>query len=187
MVPGTATVSDARGRKLWHGSRMPLSEAEFTVLVEAGCSACASKRLIVEAVVAQTIPLLEGEPYGAPSWGYKGEDLVRGTYRIACDGCQKDLYTATACSRCDAEGGVERALEQENAFPLPKACPGCQSPLLTVTAFVPAVVIYEGKRANKARTQTAPEDPGFHPLRASCKPCGNIVEWRGSCNLCGGA
>ena len=166
---------------------MPLSEEAFTKLVDAGCLDCRAKSLKVEALVVQRLPLLEGEPYGSASWGYKGEDLVVGTYRIACDGCQKDLYTATACPRCDAAGGVARALDTENALPLPTGCTSCGCKLLTATAYVPAVVIYEGKRANKARTQTAPEDPGFHTLRVECKECKKVGELRNPCPLCGGA
>src|SRR5436305_9273420 len=157
---------------------MGLSEQAFTALVDAGCLACKSKRLVVESIVAQRLPLLGGEPYGAPSWAYKGEELVQGTYRIACDDCKKELYTEAACSRCNAEGGVLRALEHENAFPLPHACGRCGCELLTALAFVPAVVVYEGKRAAKARTQTAPEDPGFHAFRVECKQCHDVVQRR---------
>jgi hypothetical protein len=163
---------------------MPLSEEAFTAIVDAGCTACPSKKLVVEAIVAQTMPILGGEPYGTPSWGYKGEDLVRGTYRIACEDCRAELFTATSCSRCDAAGGVERALETENAFPLPPACTGCGSELLTANVFVPAVVIYEGKRGAKARTQTVPEDPGFHASRVVCKECRTVMERRTTCVLC---
>jgi Zn ribbon nucleic-acid-binding protein len=163
---------------------MPLSEASFTDLVDAGCPDCKAKRIVVETYVAQRLPLLEGEIYGAPSWGYKGEDLVQGTYRIACDGCSKELFAAAGCPRCEAEDGLARALETENAFPLPTSCTGCGSAQVIATAFVPAVVIYEGKRAAKARTQTAPEDPGFHAFRAECKQCRNVAEQRFPCPLC---
>jgi len=163
---------------------MPLSEEAFTALVDAGCPSCGSKKLIVESIVAERQPILGGEPYGSPSWAYKGEDLVRGTFQIACDGCKKDLYNETACSRCDAEGGVARALESENGFPLPTACRRCGSELLTATAFVPATVVYEGKRAAKARTQTVPEDPGFHAFLVECKECKTADERRVPCPLC---
>lgn len=163
---------------------MPLSEEAFTALVDAGCVDCKSKRLVVEAYVAQKLPLLGGELYGAPSWGYKGEDLVRGTYRIACDACTKELFTASACPRCEADGGIERALEHENTFPLPTSCTGCGSEQVSATAYVPATVVYEGRRAAKARTQTAPEDPGFHAYRAECKQCRNVAEQRVPCPLC---
>ena len=111
-------------------------------------------------------------------------DAERGTFQITCDGCKKDLYTEAACSRCGAEGGVGRALENENAFPLPTACLRCGSELLTATAFVPATVVYEGKRGAKARTQTAPEDPGFHAFRVECKECKTADERRSPCPLC---
>jgi hypothetical protein len=163
---------------------MPLSEAAFTALVDAGCTDCRSKKLIVEAIVAQRLPILGGEPYGAPSWGYKGEDLVQGTYLIACEGCKKELFAATACSRCDAADGIARALDRENTFPLPVSCTRCGSELLHAMAYVPATVIYEGKRAAKARTQTAPEDPGFHAYRVECKQCQNVAEQRDPCPLC---
>jgi hypothetical protein len=162
---------------------MPLSEEAFTALVDAGCLACESKRLSIKALVAQTVPLLAGEPYGPPSWGYKGEDLVRGTYRIVCEGCKRGVFEATACPRCEAEGGVERALEGENTFPLPLRC-NCGSELLVAMAFVPAFVTYEGTRAEKARTRTTPGDPGFHAYRVECKSCHTVEERRSPCPLC---
>ncbi|MBX3204452.1 MAG: hypothetical protein KF764_05255 [Labilithrix sp.] len=163
---------------------MPLTEEAFTALVDAGCSDCPSKKLTVETYVAQSLPLLGGELYGSPSWAYRGEDLVRGTIRIGCDGCSRELYAATACPRCEAPEGIARALEYENAFPLPTSCTSCGSELVTVTAYVPATVVYEGVRAAKARTQTAPEDPGFHAFRAECKQCRNTAEQRVPCPLC---
>ena len=51
-------------------------------------------------------------------------------------------------------------------------------------AYVPATVIYEGKRAAKARTQTTTADPGFHAYRVECKACGNAAEHMSSCPLC---
>jgi len=163
---------------------MPLSEEAFTALVDAGCLDCRSKRLTVETYVAQNLPLLGGEIYGSPSWGYKGEDLVRGTYRITCDGCKSALFTSSACPRCDAVDGIDRALDSENAFSLPTSCTSCGSEQVTATAFVPAVVVYEGKRAAKARTHTAPDDAGFHAYRAECRQCRNVAEHRSPCPLC---
>jgi hypothetical protein len=165
---------------------MPLSEEAFTVLVDAGCPDCHGKALTIEAFVPQRIPLLGGEPFGSPSWGYKGEDLVRGTYRIACEGCKKELFAATACPKCEAAGGVDRALAGESAFTLPRACARCQGELLTATAYVPALLVYEGKRPSKARAQAAPEEPGFHATRVECKTCHNAVERRDPCPLCAG-
>jgi hypothetical protein len=165
---------------------MPLSEAAFTALVDAGCSTCSVSKLTIEALVPQKVPLLGGEPYGAPSWGYKGEDLVRGTYRIACQVCKNELFASAACPLCSAEGGVERALNGLDAAPLPRSCAGCGGELLTATAFVPALVVYERKRADKPRAQAAPEEPGFHTTRVECKTCRGVVERRHPCALCGG-
>lgn len=163
---------------------MRLTEAAFTELVDGGCPACKGKRLTVESYVAQRLPLMGGELYGAPSWGYKGEHLVHGTYRIACASCDHALFTDTGCPRCDAPDMLATILEAENAFPLPVSCTGCKSELVNVTAYVPATVVYEGKRADKARTQTVPEDPGFHAFRAECKSCRNTAEQTSPCPLC---
>jgi Zn ribbon nucleic-acid-binding protein len=162
----------------------PLTEEAFTVLVDAGCPDCPGKRLAVEALVAQRLALLGGEPYGAPSWAYKGEDLVRGTYRISCEGCKRELFTATACPQCDAPDGVEKALTSENAFLLPRECATCGSEQLVAISLLPALVVYEGKRANKARARAGPDDPGFHAVRIECARCHGVVQPRTPCPLC---
>lgn len=162
----------------------PLSEAEFTAIVDAGCTACASKALVVESYVARKLPLLGGELYGQASWAYKGEELVRGTYRIACAKCEHALYASKACPRCDAPDVLERVLEEENALALPVACTACGSERVNAIAFVPATVRYEGKRAEKARTETVPEDPGFHAVRFECASCRNTVERKNPCAVC---
>ncbi len=166
---------------------MPLTEEAFTALVDAGCPGCKSTKLVVDTYVAQRLPLLGGELYGATSWGYKGEELVRGTYRITCGSCENELFASTDCPRCAAPDGLTRALEGENGFPLPTSCTACGSEQITAAAFVPAVVVSEGKRPSKARTQTAPEDPGFHAYRVECKQCRNVAEQRSPCPLCSGA
>jgi hypothetical protein len=166
---------------------MFLSEEDFTKLVDAGCPACSGKRLAIEIFVPQKVPLLGGEPYGPPSWSYKGEDVVRGTYRVACEGCKKELFATTGCPLCDADGGVERALNGVDLAPLPVKCTGCGSELLVATAFVPAVVVYEGKRPSKPRPHAAPEEPGFHMTRVECKTCHASTERRAPCPVCGAA
>jgi hypothetical protein len=166
---------------------MRLTEAAFTDLVDAGCSACKGKSVVVESYVAQSLPLLGGELYGSASWGYKGEDLVRGTFRITCTGCKNEIHSSSSCPRCDAPDMLDAALEGENTFPLPVSCSVCGSEIVTAKAYVPATVVYEGKRAAKARTQTAPDDPGFHAFRVECKACGNAAERSTSCPLCGRA
>lgn len=163
---------------------MPLDEATFTALIDAGCT-CGSKELVVEALVAQRLDLYRGELHGSPSWGYKGEDLVRGTHRVECARCHGELYTSTVCPLCEREGGVERALDTENAFPFVETCAECGSAQLTASAYVPAKVSYGGARAQKARSNVAPEDPGFHAFRIECKICRHAVRAAPSaCVLC---
>jgi hypothetical protein len=172
---------------VWHRlASMALSEEEFAALVDAGCPDCPTRALAIDALVPQKVPLLGGEPYGAPTWGYKGEDLVRGVYCITCEGCKKELYVSGACPRCGAADGVERALAEADAVPLAKACAACGGDLLIATAFVPARVAYDGKRSSKPRAQAAPEEPGFHAVRIECKTCHGVTERRDPCPLCGG-
>lgn len=166
---------------------MRLTEAAFTEIVDAGCTKCPSKRVVVETYVAQRLPLLGGELYGSPSWGYKGEDLVNGTFRIACKDCDSELFSTNECPGCNAPDALATILATESAFPLPVKCTGCGSELVTALAYVPATVVYDGKRAEKARTQTVPEDPGFHAFHAECKSCKASTERRKPCPLCGGA
>lgn len=163
---------------------MALSEEAFSQRVEAGCSACGGKKVVVEAYVARKFVLLEGEVYGRPSWGYKGEDLVRGTYAIRCAACAHAIYEDDACPRCASDGGLARALETESALAFPRACVDCGGTRLTATALVPASVIYEGRRAQKARTETEPEDAGFHSYRVECKGCPNVIDRKKPCPVC---
>jgi hypothetical protein len=167
--------------------RMALTEAAFTALVDAGCSACGSKVLLLEAMVSQKLPLCGGELYGTASWAYKGEELVAGTYSIACSACKNELMRETACVRCSSEGGIARALESETSLVFPVSCSACQSELMTAVALVPATVLYEGKRANKAKPQAFPEEPGFHALRVSCNRCheATVPPASAGCALCG--
>lgn len=174
-----------RSLELWQPGDMALSEETFTSLVDAGCPTCSRKPLLVETYVAQRLPLLAGEVFGSPSWGYKGEELVRGTYRITCTECAHELFTTGACPVCQADGGLARALDTQNDFPLPVSCSGCDGEQLLLTAYVPAEVRYEGKRAAKARTQTAPEDEGFHGFRVECRQCRSATARSAPCPLCG--
>ena len=165
---------------------MPLTEAEFTILADRGCPACSGRKLLIETLVTESVPLLGGEVYGKPTWSYKGEHLVEGTFRIACEACAHEIWTATACPRCAAEGGVARALETTNDFPLPQRCNECGDERMTAQAIVPARVVYEGKRAEKARTDTTPDDEGFHALEVACKGCRATTRATSACVLCGG-
>jgi hypothetical protein len=163
---------------------MPLTEKSFAAVIDAGCHDCKDQKILVKAIVAERVVVLEGEPHGAPVWAYKGEDLVRGTWNISCVHCARVLYTDSACQRCGAAEGVTRALDRENALPHPVSCASCGNVLLTVTAYVPVSITHEAGRASKPRHQTAPEEVGYHVTRIECKECHASVEPRLPCPLC---
>ena len=70
---------------------------------------------------------------------------------------------------------------------MPAACPSCDDDQLRYVAFVPARVVYEGKRAEKARSSTELHENGFHGYRADCRDCGTVAEQTDGVPLCGTA
>jgi hypothetical protein len=161
-----------------------LTEVEFTELVGAGCPACGVKKLVIRSYVEGRFPIMGGEPVGPVTWAYKGETFVDGVFEVRCASCKNLAFSDPSCPRCHAPDGLARALENENAHPVPKECPTCQQGALTYRAFVPAIVTYEGKRADKARTHCELYDAGFHGVRAECKTCGVLPPRADGCPLC---
>ena len=161
-----------------------LDNAAFTSLIDRGCLACGGKKLLIESYVEGAFPLLEGESDGTVVWAYKGETFVDGVFSIRCSACKKALFANPACPRCHTDGGLVAALESENARPLPTACPRCGDDTLVARAFVPADVVYHGKRAEKARTSHGAADEGFHLVRLDCTACGTVEEPALTCPLC---
>ena len=125
-----------------------------------------------------------GEPVGRMTWVYDGEKFVDGVYEVACAACKEMVFAADVCPRCHAPGGLARALATPNRWPVPAACPSCDDEQLRYVAFVPARVVYEGKRAEKARSSTELHEDGFHGYRADCRDCGTVAELTDACPLC---
>jgi hypothetical protein len=161
-----------------------LTEATFTERVVLGCAACGSKKLSIRSYVAGKFPLMGGEPVGPVAWAYKGETFVDGVFEIQCVACRHAVFSDTICPRCHAADGLARALEAENRREVPQRCPTCGMEALAYFALVPATVMYEGKRAEKARTHCELYDPGFHGLWASCPTCGRFGRSVEACPLC---
>jgi len=161
-----------------------LTVAQLEETLSRGCSACAGTSLRFRAYVDAGVPLMAAEPVGRLYWAYNGERFVDGVFEIACTKCSVVLFASDVCPRCHAAGGLEVALDAENAYPAPKACPRCAGQEVRLIAFVPAKVVYEGKRADKAQTAIEPHDPGFHGYRVDCKTCGIVAELSGRCPLC---
>ena len=159
-------------------------EPGLRCLVDAGCPKCGSIKLLFRTYVDGLVPLMGGEPIGRVKWVYNGEKFVDGVYRIVCAGCDHEVFAEDACPRCHAPRGLARALETPNGWPVPARCPGCEGEEVRYIAFLPAVVTYEGKRADKARSATELHDDGFHGYRVDCRTCGTVSERIDGCPLC---
>jgi hypothetical protein len=161
-----------------------LDEPGLERLIDAGCAQCGSRRLAFRMYVDGLLPIMGGEPIGGIKWVYDGEKFVDGVYEVRCAACKDVVFAADVCPRCHAPGGLARALETPNGWPVPVACPGCEGDELRYIAFLPAQVTYEGKRAEKARSATELADAGFHGYRVDCRTCGTVAERNDSCPLC---
>jgi RNA polymerase subunit RPABC4/transcription elongation factor Spt4 len=160
------------------------TEAKLLALVDAGCPACQSQKLIFQTYVDGRQRLLGGEPDGKITWAYKGETFIDGIFDIKCIACKHSIFSEAVCPRCHADGGLAKGLETENQNMIPKACPGCDAEEFWCVGFLPATVIYEGRRAEKAKTETEMYDAGFHAFHLSCKFCGFKEEKTEQCPIC---
>jgi RNA polymerase subunit RPABC4/transcription elongation factor Spt4 len=164
-----------------------LTVSHLEAILSTGCNACAGTSLRFRAYLDAGIPMMAAEPVGKLYWAYNGEKFVDGVYEIACMACSAVVFASDVCPRCHAEGALPTVLDAENAYPAPKACPSCRGQEVRLIAFVPAKVVYEGKRAQKAQTSVEPHDAGFHGYRIDCKTCGIVAEQVEGCPLCASA
>src|SRR5450432_1476474 len=142
-----------------------LNEPGLERLIATGCAKCGSPKRTFRMYVDGLLPIMGAEPIGRIKWVYNGEKFVDGVYEVTCAECNAIAFTADVCTRCHAPGGLERALETPNQWPVPTSCSGCGGDELRYIAFLPAHVVYEGKRADKARSATELYDDGFHGYR----------------------
>jgi hypothetical protein len=161
-----------------------LTEDGLDQLIAAGCAACGAKRLTFRMYVDARLPLMGGEPVGKLGWAYDGEKFCDGVFEVSCADCKAPVFSASECPRCHAPGGLERALATENTWIVPKECPSCEGEEVRYLALVPARTVYEGKRAEKARTTVEITDPGFHGYAVDCKVCGSVAQLTERCPLC---
>jgi hypothetical protein len=163
-----------------------LDEPGLERLISAGCAKCGSLKRNFRMYVDGLLPIMGAEPIGRIKWVYDGEKFVDGVYEASCAGCSEVVFAADVCPRCHAPGGLRRALETPNQWPVPKSCVKCSGDELRYIAFLPAQATYEGKRAEKARSAIELHDDGFHGYRVDCRDCGTIAERTDSCPLCDG-
>jgi hypothetical protein len=162
-----------------------LTPADLDGLLERGCAKCSGKRFEFQTYVATVLPVQGGEPVGKAKWAYDGEAFLDGVYSVTCSDCKHLEVSSSECPSCGAAVGLVRALESENRYPAPEECPACGASDLSYFALVPAEVSWREGRSEKAKTETAPEDPGFHGLRADCRACGKSTKLGSGCPLCG--
>lgn len=161
-----------------------LDEPALDRLAAEGCPACGATKLLFLTIVDGSLPLMGGEPVGRITWAYDGEKFVDGVYRVSCAACAHQVFAAEVCPRCHAPGGLGRALYTPNDWPVPPACPECGEEEVKYLALLPARVVYEGHRAERARSVIEAHDEGFHGYRVDCRGCGTVAERLDSCPLC---
>jgi len=161
-----------------------LDEPGLEALVTGGCPRCRSNKLAFRSYLDGALPLAGGEPVGRITWVYDGEKFIDGVFEVRCADCDQEIFVADVCPRCHAPGGLERALGTPNRWPVPAACSGCDGEEVRYVALLPAHVVYEGKRADKARTMIELHEDGFHGYRVDCSDCGTVAERTDACPLC---
>ena len=160
-----------------------LNKPALDELLAAGC-ACGAGKLNFDTYVDARFSLLAGEQYGALVWAYKGETFLDGVFEISCASCNKVLFASDVCPRCNAPGALATVMESPTALAIPRACHRCATEKLNYTAMLPARVVYEGSRSQKARASVALEDDGVHGTRVDCASCGTIAGLFEVCPLC---
>jgi hypothetical protein len=161
-----------------------LTETGLDQLIDAGCPACQSKRLAFRAYLDGRLPLMGGEPVGAVTWIYDGEKFVDGVFEVSCAACQRPVFSDDRCPRCHAPGALPAILAAPNRWAVPAACPRCDDEEVRYLAFIPARVVHDGERAEKARSSTELTDPGFHGYAVECVDCGPVAAVIDGCPLC---
>ena len=161
-----------------------LTQEDLERLATGGCPACGARSLRFRMYVDGLVPLQGGEPVGPVKWSYDGEKFVDGVFEVTCDRCAKVAFSDAACPRCHATDGLAKALTTDNTWPVPATCSSCSGDEVRYIAMIPARTVYEGKRAEKARTTVEIGDPGFHGYRVDCRDCGTIALLSDRCPMC---
>src|SRR5260370_27919456 len=107
-------------------------------LVDAGCPKCGSVKLSFRTYVDGLVPIMGGEPIGRIKWVYDGEKFVDGVFAVSCADCNEVVFAADECPRCHAPGGLQRALETPNQWPVPPSCVKCSFHDMRYIAFLPS-------------------------------------------------
>ena len=157
-----------------------LDERTFDATVAAGCPSCGGKALEIRSFIDRRVLLMLADPNDKGQWVHDGEKFVDGTYSIACTACKKSVFASDICPRCNAAGGLAKALADESRMPIPKKCPACSELELLALALVPAVASWPSP---KPKPLAEYGEPGHHMVAYACESCDNAVVTQ-TCPLC---
>lgn len=160
-----------------------LDEIQFDAAVRPGCPACGATALDIHSFIDRRLDIMLGEPNDEGRWVHDGEKFVDGTYRIACASCSHVVFADTACPRCNASGGLARALGDATRLTVPRRCAACNETEIIALALIPATVRYSGGNAALPRPLGELGDPGYHIVAYACESCDAAVVAKG-CPLC---
>jgi hypothetical protein len=152
-------------------------------LLARGCT-CGSSKLEFNTYVDARFTLLGGEQFGGLVWAYKGETFVDGVFEVSCLKCKEKLFESHVCPRCNRASALAEVLAGANTFEVPPGCTRCKAESLLYTVMLPARVVYEAGRAQKARASVDLVEEGVHGVMVACKACGVLAEVKGACPLC---
>lgn len=157
-----------------------LDEKTFDATVAAGCPACGGKTLEIRSFIDRRVLLMLADPNDAGKWVHDGEKFVDGTYSITCTACKAPVFASDICPRCNAPGGLAKALGDASRLPIPKKCPSCNELELLALALVPAVASWPSP---KPKPLAEYGEPGHHMVAYACESCDNAVVTQ-TCPLC---
>ncbi len=160
-----------------------LDERSFEATVGAGCPSCKAATLEIKSFIDRRVLLMLADPNDAGRWVHDGEKFVDGTYSITCPSCAHVVFTSDICPRCNAPGGLAKALGDESRLPIPKKCPSCNELELLALALVPATARYGGGTSPKPKALAEYGEPGHHMVAYACESCDNAVVTQ-KCPLC---
>jgi len=163
-----------------------LDQPTFETTIGAGCPTCGGATLEIRSFIDRSLTLMLADPTNAGKWAHDGEKFVDGTYRIACVACARVVFESDLCPRCNAAGGLARALGDPSRLAVPKRCPKCNELELLAVALVPATARSGGGETPKPKPLVDFGDAGYHVVAFGCGSCDHATAAEG-CPLCGGA
>jgi hypothetical protein len=160
-----------------------LDQPAFEAIVNGGCPACGNATLELSSFIDRTVPVMLADPTGPGKWAHDGEKFVDGTYRVACVACAHVVFESDVCPRCNAPGGLARALAGPSRLVVPRRCPACNELELTAVALVPASARGGGGAVPRPVPRVELGEPGYHVVAYACDACDHAEVAEG-CPLC---